>query len=59
LFAWYGFRTPADFVRQYERLSAIVLRSAWDDHAPTHPRLWLNPQGKQPLPTPVRTLLQT
>ncbi len=59
LFAWYGFRTPADFVRQYERLSAIVLRSAWDDPIPTVPRLWINRQAKQSLPAPIRTLLQT
>lgn len=59
LFAWYGFRTPADFVRQYERLSGIVLRSAWDDPAPTLPHLWTNRQAKQPLPAPIRTLLQT
>lgn len=58
LFAWYAFRTPADFFRQYERLSAVVLRTAWDDQAPATPIVWNNRQAKHRLPDRIQNLLR-
>jgi hypothetical protein len=58
LFAWYGFSSPADFVKQYQRLSAVLVRTAMDDAAPRPPLLWVNPQARHPLPAPIRIILQ-
>ena len=51
----HGFRDPADFFKPYLRLSAVAVR----DMAPDRPALlWANTEAKQPLPTPIRTILQ-
>ena len=52
----YRFRDRADFFRQYQRLSEILVR---DSHlqAPGRPVVWINPQAKYPLPGKVRTTL--
>ena len=59
LFSWYNFGTPTEFFKQYERLSAVVLRTALDDPEPLPAMLWLNPQARRPLPERVRTILQS
>jgi hypothetical protein len=50
------FRDRADFFRQYQRLSEILVRGSQlqtDEHAVA----WVNPQAKHPLPGRVRTAL--
>ena len=52
----YRLRDRADFFRQYQRLSEILLRGS---HSQTADSLivWVNPQTKYPLPSKVRTTL--
>lgn len=51
-----GFRDRADFFRQYQRLSEILVRGAQATTA--EPVVaWVNPQAKYPLPGKVRTSL--
>lgn len=49
------FRARADFFRHYPRLSEILVRATHDITGA--PRVWVNPQAKQPLPSKVRTAL--
>lgn len=49
-FARRGFPTAKDYLRQLQRLSAIVLIAGWDRPAGGPATLWLNPQAKHPLP---------
>ena len=58
LFARHGFRDPADFFKQYRRLSGLVLRP-WPPPEPAQsPALWANGQATHPIPTRVRALLE-
>ena len=52
----YRFRDRADFFNRYQRLSEVILRGAQlkSDEPVAH---WVNPQGKYPLPSKVRTAL--
>ena len=52
----YGFRDRADFFQHYQRLSELLVRGP---HLPSGEPLvvWVNPQGKYPLPGKVRTAL--
>jgi hypothetical protein len=45
-------RARADFFRQFQRLSEILVRGAT-----AQPLVWVNPQAKAPLPSKVRTAL--
>lgn len=70
--ARYGFTKPADFLHQYQRLSALVIqsfRTLADDPAsapptsaaptPTQPVLWwANPDARHPLPSAIVTQLR-
>ncbi|MCB0106875.1 MAG: hypothetical protein KDE53_13230 [Caldilineaceae bacterium] len=49
------FRARADFFRQYQRLSEILVRATQEVAGP--PLVWVNAQAKQPLPSKVRTAL--
>lgn len=49
----------ADFFKYYLRLSGVVLRAARDREPSRLLALWANPQAKQPLPPPLKTLLQS
>lgn len=52
----YGFRDRADFFRQYQRLSEMLVRGA--DLLADKPVIgWTNPQAKYPLPGKARTAL--
>jgi len=52
----HGFRDPADFFRQYQRLSEILVRGS-QAQADEPVVVWVNPQAKYPLPGRVRTAL--
>lgn len=52
----HGFRDRADFFRQYQRLSEILVRGS-QLQAGEPVVAWINPQAKYPLPTKVRTAL--
>jgi hypothetical protein len=56
-FAQRGFRDARDFLRDMLRLSAVALRSGWDDPAGST-FLWLNPQARHPLPPDAQKLLR-
>lgn len=58
LFQRHGFRDTADFLKYYQRLSGVLLRSTGQPETGTCPRLWLNNQTKHPLPAPMGTILQ-
>ena len=50
------FHHRADFFRQFQRLSEILVRGAqWQADEPV--AVWVNPQAKHPLPAKVRTIL--
>ena len=52
----YSIRDRADFFNHYQRLSEVILRgSQLQVDEPAVP--WVNPQGKYPLPSKVRTAL--
>jgi hypothetical protein len=52
----YRFRDRADFFRQYQRLSEMIVRPAqWETEDPTV--IWVNAQAKHRLPGKVRTTL--
>lgn len=52
----YRFRDRADFFNHYQLLSEVILREAQlEADKPIVP--WVNPQGKYPLPSKVRTAL--
>lgn len=55
LLARYGFRDPAEFFKQYRRLSALVTRP-WPPHD-RMPALWINGQATHPIPQKVRAVL--
>ena len=52
----HGFRDRADFFRQYQRLSEILVRGS-QLQAGESVVAWVNPQAKYPLPSKVRTVL--
>jgi hypothetical protein len=53
LYARYGYQTPADFFKGYERLSGIL----WHQSEAGPVVFWNNPQARHPLPPKVRNLL--
>jgi hypothetical protein len=57
LLARYGLRNPADFMRQYQRLSVILVQNL---HTPgADPLVWTNNDARYPLPAKVRDILAT
>lgn len=52
----HGFRERAEFFRQYQRLSEILVRGS-QLQADGPVMVWINPQAKYPLPGKVRTAL--
>jgi hypothetical protein len=58
LFGRYGYVKPADFFKQYLRLSAILIRPTSQPQEKPVIILWLNNQTKHPLPRPVQNILQ-
>lgn len=55
-FQRYGFRDRANFFNHYQRLSEILIRGT-DTQEESSFLTWVNPQGKIPLPSKVRTVL--
>jgi hypothetical protein len=51
----YGFQDRADFLRNYYRLSEVVVRGS--QLQADKPVVWVNSQAKHPLPSKVRTVL--
>ncbi|HKS68903.1 MAG TPA: hypothetical protein VJQ45_00685 [Ktedonobacterales bacterium] len=49
-FARRGLPSAKDYLRQLQRLSAIVLVAGWEGTPAGMAALWLNPQAKHPLP---------
>jgi hypothetical protein len=52
-----GFRDPAEFRRQFQRLSAVWLLGGLFDEAGEAAPLWPNPRARHSLPGPVISLL--
>jgi hypothetical protein len=59
LFARYRLGKPADFIRYYQRLSAIVLQRLHEPGPDRFPLLWQNKDSKHPLPSKVAKLLRS
>jgi hypothetical protein len=58
LFQRHGFRDTSDFFKHYQRLSAVLLRSAGTQETGKCPILWLNNQTKHSLPAEIGTVLR-
>jgi hypothetical protein len=62
LFSRYGFGKPADFIRYYQRLSAIVVQSPHEQEPNRSPLLWQNNDTRHPFPSkianPLRSLIK-
>ena len=54
----YGFGGPADFFKDYLRLSGILVKGAEGGGTAGAGVLWLNNQAKHQIPTNLRTILQ-
>jgi hypothetical protein len=52
-----GFASARDFLHDYRRLSAVLVRRGWDDDG-APPALWLNKEAQRPLPTDLYIILQ-
>jgi hypothetical protein len=52
-----GFSSAKEYLRQLQRLSAIVLVAGWEHAAGGTAALWLNAQAKHPLPHDLRQAL--
>lgn len=57
LLARHNLRVPADFLRNYQRLSVVVVQSV--QGAENHAQVWANPAAKLPLPAKLRSRLGT
>ncbi|HLK61303.1 MAG TPA: hypothetical protein VKU00_32435 [Chthonomonadaceae bacterium] len=58
LLSRWGFAVPADFFKQFQRLSGIVVWQR-EEHAMGEGKgLWVNPQARRPLPTEIVALLK-
>ena len=52
-----GFTSARDFLHDYQRLSAVLIRRGWDDSgAPI--ALWLNKEAQRPVPNDLYTILR-
>lgn len=58
LFTRHGFRGTPDFFKHYQRLSGLLVRSAWDPESGTGPILWTNSQAKHPIPANILAILR-
>jgi hypothetical protein len=59
LFSRYGFGKPADFIRYYQRLSAILVQSLHEQGSNSSPLWWQNNDARHPLPSKVVNLLRS
>ena len=51
-----GFASARDFLHDYQRLSAVLIRRGWDDTGA--PTLWLNKEAQRPVPRDLHTILR-
>jgi hypothetical protein len=51
-----GFASARDFLHDYQRLSAVLIRRGWDDDGA--PALWLNKEAQRPVPRDLYTMLR-
>lgn len=58
LFARHGFSKPADLLRFYQRVNAVIVQSLQEQAANRIPLLWQNNDSKYPLPAKIATLLR-
>lgn len=58
LFSRYGYEKPADFIRYYQRLSAILIQSLSEQGTQPSFVLWQNKDSRYPLPSKVTNLLR-
>lgn len=59
LFSRYGFDKPADLIRYYQRVSAILVQSLHEQGPQAAPLWWQNNDTRHPLPSKVANLLHT
>jgi hypothetical protein len=57
LYSRYGFGKPADLIRYFQRLSAILVQSLHEQGPNRSPLLWQNNDTRHPLPPKVTNLL--
>lgn len=57
LYARYGFAKPADFIRYYQRVSAILVHPLHERAPAGSPLWWQNNDARRPLPPKVAVLL--
>jgi hypothetical protein len=57
LLARYGLRNPAEFFRNYQRLSVVLVQSLPAQAADKHPLVWNNNDARHPLPAKVKMIL--
>jgi hypothetical protein len=58
-FAARGFRDAADFLRQSQWLSGILLAACWNSPDDRRVAIWTNPRARRPLPAELQRLLAT
>jgi hypothetical protein len=58
LFSRYGFGKPADFIRYYQRLSAILVQSLHEQGSNRSALWWQNNDTRHPFPSKVASLLR-
>jgi hypothetical protein len=51
-----GFASARDFLHNYQRLSAVLIRRGWDDDGA--PALWLSKEAQRPISRDLYTILQ-
>jgi hypothetical protein len=51
-----GFASARDFLHDYQRLSAVLIRRGWDDGGA--PTLWLNKEAQRPVPRDLYAILR-
>ena len=59
LYARYGFAKPADFIRYYQRVSAILVHPLHEHTPAGSPLWWQNNDTRRPLPPKVAVLLRS
>jgi hypothetical protein len=59
LFARYRFEKPADFIRYYQRVSAVLVQNLQVQEADNASLWWQNKDAKHPFPSKVTTLLRS
>ena len=59
MFSRYGFAKPADFIRYYQRLSAILVQSLHEQGPNRSPLWWQNKDARYPFPSKLTNRLRS